>query len=274
MKYKEIDIKNLAKKPMKTEDHTLIAINKFLVANYENIDVNTRIKDLFNLCKGEEEFQEIYNEKKSNSSDWKSTLKSWIKQINKDVKDNRTNSGQDFIYPNQILIGLSYLNLISGDNPPLHEYASYMTEFSKDEKGKTIQIFREKCFQSILLGVIYSFKLKRLKSEYDNLLGKKKSYLESRSSLPIASNNLNIVWHGEVKRDLAYIFWQLKQKELIECKDLGDILSQIFWHKNNPIKNTYFNAEFAKFKKGEMPNNAIELDKILLKPAKTIKKLE
>jgi hypothetical protein len=83
-----------------------------------------------------------------------------------------------------------------------------------------------------------------------------------------------IYWKGDTKRDIAYIFWQLRKMNLIECKSLGLTLSKIFYLDSEPISNGYFNAEFSKFERGEYPTNAFELDKILLKPKKNITKLK
>lgn len=95
--------------------------------------------------------------------------------------------------------------------------------------------------------------------------------INNEVTIPKQFDPINYI--GSLKRELPYIFWQLQKLGMIDAKHLGLTLSNIFLYKGQQIENTYFNAEFAKFERGEFPSNAHELDKILLKPKKQITKL-
>ena len=171
----------------------------------------------------------------------------------------------------------------------LSEFELYLTKFiiAHNLKKSEIKTFRiQKFFSLILANTIYNKEKYEYSIEYicnDKLMFDWSIISKTQNENNKINTNMkienkkeieSISWTGETKRDIAYIFWQLKKLNLIECKNLGMTLSKIITYLDNPIDNTYFNAEFAKFEKGEMPTNAIELYKILLKPKKVFKKLQ
>lgn len=116
--------------------------------------------------------------------------------------------------------------------------------------------------------------IENIENEYNNFKNNKSKKLNQNLVQHIKKQIDTINFTGATKRDLPYFFWQLQKLKLIEVDNLGLNLSKIFTYLNEPIDNTYFNAEFSKFEKGETPANATEIDKILLKPKKNIIKLK
>ncbi len=73
-----------------------------------------------------------------------------------------------------------------------------------------------------------------------------------------------IKWNGENINDLAYLFWKLKEENVISANYPGLTLSEIFLNsENEPIKNTLFNKYFSEFTKTKFPTNAAEIDKLI-----------
>lgn len=85
-----------------------------------------------------------------------------------------------------------------------------------------------------------------------------------------ASNGLQtkILWNNDIK-ELAYIFYCLKNENIIDINNLGATLSKIFADSSkNEIKNDTFNNYFADFRKSDYPAKAWDIDKLI----KAIKK--
>lgn len=263
MKYKKLNIKNLTAEKL--------SMNDFLSSKYKNIDINTRIIELYNLCKGEEVFQTIYQSKKLNSPNWKSTLKAWIEEIEKDVKDDRTFTGNDYLHSNAILIGLSYSEATSGDNPPLYKYVHYLMEARENNKRESKQIFKEDCFQSIILGVLYSFKLEYLKIEYKNLVSVKANEFADVSDKKLNNQIEPIIWTGHNVL-LGYLIQWLKDNGLISNKTGRDtaIRNHFISEKGVPIRNIKQALQKMRdINEGQLPGKYEKIDPLL----KTLKDL-
>jgi len=78
-----------------------------------------------------------------------------------------------------------------------------------------------------------------------------------------SDKDLRIKWSNDLK-ELAYLFYSLKERDVIKVNYLGKALSILFTDKDNkPIGNTIFNKYFADFRSGNYPANATIIDKLI-----------
>ena len=268
MNNEKIDISKLYNDNKTKHNNSLIFLNDYLKTLNKGIDINTDIMTFAKKFEYEKKFDDTYIQKKSIAPHWEIALENWIEDL-----ENISNYNlAPFVYCNDIS---------RGENKPLHNYIDFIVkpvyennDFLSDSEIIGYQIIDEIVY-SIVEGVICAMYLKDLTIELNKLHKKEEIIIEvAKDITPLKKQIDTINFTGATKRDLPYFFWQLQKLKLIEVDNLGLNLSKIFTYLNEPIDNTYFNAEFSKFEKGETPANAIEIDKILLKPKKNIIKLK
>jgi hypothetical protein len=116
---------------------------------------------------------------------------------------------------------------------------------------------------------IYNIVFNRIVFLYENIVNE----IDKFNNMKATNINYPIHFLGDTKRDIAYIFWKLRELEMIKCDNLGITLSNFIFYEGNPISNEYFNAEFGKFKNMKFPSNAIDIEEKLNLKSKKNKKL-
>jgi hypothetical protein len=162
---------------------------------------------------------------------------------------------------------------ISKYNNRLLEQNKYETNFrigftAKDELYfENIIICFEYCLYSIELTYFENKNCLPFKINYDLIENNISLFKVDDTTNPMPLKNKSIaipieqiIWKNDLK-ELAYLFWKLREQKIIDIDNLGLTLSKCFTDSNKQeVKNTMFNKYFSEFNQNNFPKKTIEID--------------
>ncbi len=110
-------------------------------------------------------------------------------------------------------------------------------------------------------------KIINMLNEELNQLNQKETIIND-SNIEVLKNNekKNRIQLNCTKNNFAYLFYQLRENQIIKCQNLAKALSNILIDENgNPVDNDLFNKYFAEFRDGKYPEKTTDIDDFVKK---------
>jgi hypothetical protein len=227
----------------------------FIQQNYNlEIGFDTTVLDLAKLLDFEKKFEEDYNNKKSIAPNWAFALSIWIENINSMViTELKMDSPRTLV-----ITKIIYEEFLEGENHKLVDLLNFISDtYLVDEDG-IVDVekyhFEMVYIEAIINGVQYAYYLEKLKKEL--------ALLENQTNETSEPNNMinetqklksiqPIKWQKD-KILLAYLFNELKNKGIIEDKNVWQKLSTFFVDADSkPISNKDFTAMVTNYSKNK-----------------------